>query len=40
VIETVITATKTGEMDAVLAAAQATFRKETQNKPLKTVRRV
>ncbi len=32
VIDTVITATKAGEMDAVLAAAQATFRKDRQTK--------
>ena|GEM_PF-473078 len=33
VIDTVITATKAGELDAVLAAAQATFRKGKQTKP-------
>ena len=38
VIDTVITATKAGEMDAVLAAAQATFRKDRQTKPRKTAR--
>ena len=39
VIDTVISATKAGEMDAVLAAAQATFRKEKHTKPRKTARR-
>ncbi len=39
VIETVITATKTGELDAVLAAAQATFRADKQKKPRRTARR-
>ena len=36
--DTVITAAKAGEMDAVLAAAQATFRKDRQTKPRKTAR--
>ena len=39
VIDTVITAAKAGEMDAVLAAAQATFRREKQTKPRKSARR-
>jgi hypothetical protein len=39
VIDTVITATKAGEMDAMLAAAQATFRRGKQTKPHKTARR-
>ena len=39
VIGTVIAATKAGEMDAVLAAAQATFRKLTQTKPRNSARR-
>lgn len=39
VIDTVITATKAGEMDAALAAAQATFRKDKQTKPRRTARR-
>jgi hypothetical protein len=39
VIDTVITATKAGEMDAVLAAAQATFRRDKQTKPRKIARR-
>jgi hypothetical protein len=39
VIKTVITAAKTGELDAVLAQAQATFRKLKQTKPRKTARR-
>ena len=39
VIDTVITATKAGEMDAMLAAAQATFRKLKQTKPRKPARR-
>jgi hypothetical protein len=39
VIDTVIAATKAGEMDAVLAAAQATFRKPKQTKLRKTARR-
>ena len=39
VIDTVITATKAGEMDAVLAAAQATFRKLMHTKPRKPARR-
>ena len=40
VIDTVITATKAGEMDAMLAAAQATFRKLKQTKPRNSARRV
>ena len=39
VIDTVINATKAGEMDAVLAAAQATFRKLKQTKPRNSARR-
>lgn len=39
VIENVIAATKTGEMDAVLAASQAAFRKDKQTKPRRTARR-
>ncbi len=39
VIDTVITATKAGEMDAMLAAAQATFHRGKQAKPRKTARR-
>ena len=38
VIDTVITATKAGEMDAVLAAAQATFSKLKQTKPRNSAR--
>ena len=38
VIDTVINATKAGEMDAVLAAAQATFRKLKQTKPRNSAR--
>ena len=40
VIDTVITATNAGEMDAVLAAAQATFRKPKQTKLRKTAHRM
>ena len=39
VIDTVIAAAKAGEMDAMLAAAQATFRRGKQAKPRKTARR-
>ena len=39
VIDTVITATKAGEMDAVLAAAQATFGRPKQTKPRNSARR-
>jgi hypothetical protein len=39
VIDTVIAATKAGEMDAVLAAAQATFRTTKQTKLRKIARR-
>ncbi len=39
VIDTVITATKAGEMDAVLAAAQATFRRDRLTKPRNSARR-
>ena len=39
VIDTVITATKAGEMDAMLAAAQATFRRGKQAKPRNSARR-
>ena len=39
VIDTVNTAAKAGEMDAVLAAAQATFRREKQTKPRNSARR-
>ena len=39
VIDTVIAAAKAGEMDAVLAAAQATFRKPKQTKLRKIARR-
>lgn len=38
VIDTVITAAKAGELDAVLAAAQATFRKSKQTKPRRMAR--
>jgi hypothetical protein len=38
VIDTVITATKAGELDAVLAAAQATFRKDKQARPRNSAR--
>ena len=39
VIDTVITAAKAGEMDGVLAAAQATLRKGRQTKPRNSARR-
>jgi hypothetical protein len=39
VIDTVIAATKAGEMDAVLTAAQATFCKPKQTKPRQIARR-
>ena len=39
VIDTVITAAKAGEMDAVLAAAQATFGRPKQTKPRNSARR-
>ena len=39
VIDTVIAAAKAGEMDAVLAAAQATFRKLMHTKPRNSARR-
>jgi hypothetical protein len=40
VIDAVITATKAGEMDAVLAAAQATFCRDKQTKLRNSARRV
>lgn len=39
VIDTVIIATKAGEMDAVLATARATFRKDKQTRPRRTASR-